>query len=68
MGEYINIARVFAKEMTRGEYNKYRGWDVPADENPLDDGYIIENFLKSERIGITWMEKKAFERLHERVR
>lgn len=28
--------------MTRGEYNEYRGWTIPADENPDDNGYLIK--------------------------
>jgi hypothetical protein len=28
--------------MTRGDYNLYRGWDIPADENPEDEGYLVE--------------------------
>ena len=25
--------------MTRGEYNTYRGWAIPENENPADEGY-----------------------------
>lgn len=28
--------------MTRGEYNEYRGWTIPADENPDDNGYLVK--------------------------
>lgn len=28
--------------MTRGEYNNYREWEVPANENPNDEGYLVE--------------------------
>lgn len=28
--------------MTRGQYNTYRDWITPADENPCDDGYLVE--------------------------
>lgn len=28
--------------MTRGEYNKLRGWQVPVDENPDDEGFLVE--------------------------
>lgn len=27
--------------MTRGEYNIYRGWAIPQDEDPDDLGYLI---------------------------
>lgn len=25
----------------KGAYNRYRGWEIPADENPEDEGYLI---------------------------
>lgn len=28
--------------MTRQEYNDYRGWELPADENGADEGYLVE--------------------------
>jgi hypothetical protein len=27
--------------MTRGKYNEYRGWAIPADEDPTDEGYLV---------------------------
>ena len=26
----------------RREYNDYRGWELPSDENPNDEGYLVE--------------------------
>lgn len=34
--------RVFAEPMSRGAYNALRGWQVPADENGEDPGYLVE--------------------------
>ena len=28
--------------MTRGAYNKKRGWTLPKDENPKDKGYLVK--------------------------
>lgn len=42
MNTYTCHKRVRAKLMTRGAYNKLRGWTVPDDENPDDDGYLVE--------------------------
>ena len=41
MSKYIRMHQVEAEPMTRGEYNKKRGWQIPANENPNDDGYIV---------------------------
>lgn len=42
MKKYIGVKKIEAKPMTRGEYNKYRGWDLPQNENPDDDGYLVK--------------------------
>lgn len=42
MKQYIGVKLINAKPMTRAEYNAFRGWTVPADENPADDGYLVE--------------------------
>ena len=42
MKTYIGVKIVKAKPMTRKEYNDYRGWDLPADENGSDEGYLVE--------------------------
>ena len=33
---------VWAKPMTLGEYNSYQGWDIPADQDPETEGYLVE--------------------------
>lgn len=42
MQRYIGTKLINAKPMTRAEYNTFRGWTVPADENPDDAGYLVE--------------------------
>lgn len=39
--KYIRMHMVDAEPMTRGDYNKKRGWTIPANENPADEGYIV---------------------------
>mgnify|MGYP002626484112 CR=1 FL=1 len=38
---YIRCHIVEATPMTRGEYNTLRGWEMPANENPADEGYHV---------------------------
>ena len=33
---------VNAKPMTRQEYNDFRGWQLPENENGADEGYLVE--------------------------
>lgn len=42
MKKYIGTKMLEAKQMTRGEYNKYRGWTIPENENPDDEGYLVK--------------------------
>lgn len=42
MKQYIGTKIVCMQPMTRLEYNEFRGWPVPADENPKDEGYLVE--------------------------
>lgn len=42
MKKYIGCKLIEAEPMNRGDYNKYRGWTIPADENPADEGYLIK--------------------------
>jgi hypothetical protein len=54
---FIGIKEVDAKPMTRGEYNKYRGWQIPADENPDDEGYLVKHSDSYE----SWSPKEVFD-------
>ena len=42
MDIYVSHKKVIRTAMTRKEYNDYRGWQLPADENGNDDGYLVE--------------------------
>lgn len=42
MKTFIGVKIIKGKEMTLGEYNLYRGWDIPADEDPEREGYLVE--------------------------
>lgn len=40
--EYFGTKRVSATPMTRAEYNTFRGWELPANEDGSDAGYLVE--------------------------
>ena len=42
MKTYIGTKVIEAKPMNRGDYNKYRGREIPTDENPTDNGYLVK--------------------------
>ena len=57
MEKYIGTKRIEAKEMSRGEYNRYRGGEIPRNENPADAGYLVKYSDTYE----SWSPKEAFE-------
>jgi len=58
MKKFIGVKIVDAKPMTRKEYNDFRGWDLPSDENGGDEG-----FLKDDGRGhIQWDPAESFKR------
>ncbi len=42
MKTYIGTKLVRSEPMNRAEYNEFRGWQLSADENGADDGYLVE--------------------------
>ena len=40
---YVGQKMVKATPMNRLEYNNYRGWELPADEDGSDEGYLVEH-------------------------
>lgn len=42
MKEYIGTKRILATPMNRREYNRYRDWEMPANENGDDEGFLVE--------------------------
>ncbi|MFN3898896.1 MAG: Gp49 family protein [Alishewanella aestuarii] len=73
MKKYIGIKQVFACPMTREAYNQLRGWTVPADENPADEGYLVE-YIDGGKANhpyyagyISWSPKDVFERAYKPV-
>ena len=57
MKQYIGTKIIKAKPMSRGEYNIYRGWTIPVDEDPADEGYLV----KYSDDYVSWSPKDVFE-------
>ena len=61
MEKYIGTKQIEAEPMTIGDYNKYRGWTIPAYMNPDDEGYLVK-YLDGY---ISWSPKKQFEEVYK---
>lgn len=42
MRQFIGTKIVAGRPMTRAEYNAYRGWQLPDNEDGRDAGYLVE--------------------------
>ncbi len=56
MKKYIGTKVIEATPMSSGEYNRYRGWLLTADENPADEGYLVKYSDSYE----SWSPEKQF--------
>lgn len=41
MRKYVGTKIIDARPMTRGDYNNYRGQQIPVEGNPEDKGYLV---------------------------
>lgn len=65
MVAFAGASAVHAATMTRQEYNDYRGWQLPEDENGNDVGYILEDRAgqkNTEQLDgfVQWLPKDEF--------
>lgn len=70
MNKYIGTKEVKATPMNRGDYNALRGWQVPENENPADDGYLVvypngESNVDGFDGYVSWSPKKQFEEAYQ---
>jgi hypothetical protein len=70
MKQYIGTKIINATPMTRAQYNSFRGWELPADENGEDEGYLVEYTdggtpNTAEYAGyVSWSPKEQFEKAY----
>lgn len=73
MQRYIGVKEINAKSMTRLEYNQFRGWDLPSNENGDEKGFLVEYIdggqpNTAEYKGyVSWSPKDVFERAYHPV-
>ena len=74
METYVGTKVIKARPMSRAEYNDYRGWALPADENGEDKGFLVEytdggqaNHPDHEGY-ISWSPAGVFERAYRETR
>lgn len=67
---YVGTKLIRAYPMNRAEYNVFRGWQLPADENGDDEGYLVE-YLDGGKANtpqfdgyVSWSPKDVFEKAY----
>lgn len=63
MGKYIGTKLIEAEPMKLGDYNKFKGWTIPANENPEREGYKV----KYSDDYISWQPKEVFEKAYRKI-
>lgn len=73
MKQFIGTKIINAIAMTRLAYNELRGWELPADENGDDEGYLVE-YLDGGQANhpdyagyISWSPKAVFEKAYVEI-
>lgn len=67
---HIGSKAILARPMTRLDYNNYRGWELAADENGADEGFLVEYLdggTKNHPLHegyISWSPKEVFEKAY----
>lgn len=73
MKKYIGKKEVNAIPMNRQEYNDFRGWKLPDDENGEDEGYLVE-YVDGGKANtpqyngyVSWSPRDVFERAYKPI-
>ena len=73
MKKYVGMKVINAKPMNRLEYNNFRGWELPADEDGTDEGYLVEYIdggkanTEQYKGYVSWSPKDVFERAYKEI-
>lgn len=61
--KYYGSKTIYADPKTLGEYNKFRGWNIPDSEDPNREGYLVQY----EDGYLSWSPKEQFEAAYRRI-
>lgn len=70
MKQYIGTKIINAKPINRADYNTFRGWELPANENGDDEGYLVEYTdggkpnVEGYAGYVSWSPKEQFEKAY----
>lgn len=66
--QYTCHKQVHATPMNRGDYNDFRGWSMPPDENGEDPGYLVVYNAGTADEYVSWSPKHIFDEGYSETR
>jgi hypothetical protein len=72
MKEYVGTKRLLARKMRKEDYNAYRGWLTPANEDAEKEGYLVEYLNSKPNMDghkgyVSWSPADVFEATYKLV-
>lgn len=70
---YVGTKVLFAKQMNKQEYCNYRNWNIPENEDPNEEGYLVEytdggkSNHDDHKGYISWSPKEVFEKSYRKI-
>lgn len=70
MQQFIGTKIINAKPINRADYNTFRGWPLPENENGADEGYLVEHTdggkpnVEGYAGYVRWSPKEQFEKAY----
>jgi len=71
MKVFYGTKKIAATPMNRRDYNEYRGWELPSDENEDDEGYLVEYLdggkpnVEGHDGYVSWSPKEQFDKAYQ---
>lgn len=63
MKQYLGVKLIGAEPLNLGDYNIYRGWEIPSNEDPKKEGYLVKYKDGYE----SWSPKDVFEESYREI-
>jgi hypothetical protein len=73
MNTFIGSKKIKATPMNRQDYNDFRGWELPTNEDGSDEGYLVEYLDGGEpnvegfEGYVSWTPKEQFDNAYQNV-
>ena len=73
MNQYLGTKLINAQPMTKGDYNAFRGWEHPQNEDANEEGFLVEYLdggkpnIATHAGYVSWSPEPQFETTYRRT-